>query len=103
MENKEQIERIQHYEALLDRVEQAHGVLARALEAFEKTEPLCAELDEYLAGEDWKQDFMDDEEGKLPADLKRGVLSEDGIYFALEEHRQLLAELLHVVARALEG
>ncbi len=98
-----QIERIQHYEAILDRVEQANGVLARALEAFEKTESLCAELDEYLAGEDWKQDFMDDEEGKLPADLKRGVLSEDGIYFALEEHRQLLAELLHVVARALEG
>ena len=101
MENKEQIERIQHYEALLDRVEQAHGVLARALEAFEKTEPLCAELDEYLAGADWKRDYEDDEAGRLPAELKRGVLSEDGIFNVLEERRQLMAEMLELVARSL--
>ena len=61
MEHKEQIERIQHYEALLDRVDRANGVLARALEAFEKTEALCAELDEYLASDAWKQDYDDDE------------------------------------------
>lgn len=96
-----QIKRIQHYEALLDRVEQAHSVLARALEAFEKTGPLCAELDEYLSGEDWIKDYEDDEAGRLPADLKRGVLSEDGVFCTLEEHRQLLAEMLELVARAL--
>ena len=96
-----QIERIQRYETMLDRVDRANGVLARALEAFEKTEPLCAELDEYLASEEWKQDFEDDEAGRLPATLKRGVLSEDGIFYALEEHRQLLAELLRTVARSL--
>ena len=98
-----QIERIQRYEAMLDRVDQANGLLARALEAFAKTEPLCAELDEYLSGEDWKRDYADDEAGLLPRDLKRGVLAEDGIFYALEEHRQLLAELLHTVARSLEG
>ena len=96
-----QIERIKHYEALLERVDQANGVLARALELFEKTEPLCAELDAYLAGETWKQDYEDDEAGRLPVDLKRGVLSEDGIFYALEEHRQLLTEMLELVARAL--
>ena len=101
MEHKEQIERIQHYEALLDRVDRANGVLARALEAFEKTEPLCAELDEYLAGADWKRDYEDDEAGRLPAELKRGVLSEDGIFNVLEERRQLMAEMLELVARSL--
>ncbi len=101
MENKEQLERIQHYETLLDRVDQTNGVLARALEAFEKAEPLCAELDEYLTGEEWRQDFEDDEAGRLPAGLKRGVLSEDGIFCALEERRQLMAEMLELVARSL--
>lgn len=101
MEHKDQIERIQHYEALLDRVDRANGVLARALEAFEKTEALCAELDEYLASDAWKQDYDDDEAGRLPAELKRGVLSEDGIFYALEEHRQLLGEMLQIVAKSL--
>lgn len=98
-----QLERVRHYETLLDRVEQANGLLSRALELFEKTEPLCDELDEYLGSEDWMQDFEDDEAGKLPADLKRGVLSEDGIYCALGERRQLLAQLLYSVARSIEG
>ena len=101
MENKEQLERIQRFETLLDRADKTNEILARALEAFEKAEPLCAELDEYLSGEDWKQDFEDDEAGRLPAELKRGVLSEDGIFNVLEERRQLMAEMLELVARSL--
>ncbi|MBP3197255.1 MAG: DUF4298 domain-containing protein [Butyrivibrio sp.] len=31
-----------------------------------------------------------DEEGLLPRDLKRGVLSEDGIYDALERNKELV-------------
>lgn len=101
MENKEQLQRIQRFETLLDRADKANEILARALEAFEKAAPLCAELDEYLSGEDWKQDFEDDEAGRLPAELKRGVLSEDGIFNVLEERRQLMAEMLELVARSL--
>ena len=37
-------------------------------------------LEEYYQSEEWKQDFILDENGLLPTDLKRGVLSEDGIY-----------------------
>ncbi len=96
-----QTERIEKFEILLDRADKANEILARALEAFEKAAPLCAELDEYLSGEDWKQDFEDDEAGRLPAELKRGVLSEDGIFNVLEERRQLMAEMLELVARSL--
>ena len=35
------------------------------------------------------KDFEADEEGKLPADLKRGVLSEDGIYNLLTDYQRL--------------
>jgi len=37
----------------------------------------------------WKADFDADAAGKLPADLKRGVLSEDGIDSVLERFRDL--------------
>ncbi len=51
------------------------------------------ELDEYYSGEDWKRDFQLDEEGMLPKDLKRGVLSEDGIYDALWKNKELLERI----------
>ena len=37
-------------------------------------------LEKYYTSADWKKDFSLDEAGLLPAGLKRGVLSEDGIY-----------------------
>ncbi|MBQ8748104.1 MAG: DUF4298 domain-containing protein [Clostridia bacterium] len=37
-------------------------------------------LTRYYEGGTWLEDFERDERGEFPADLKRGVLSEDGIY-----------------------
>ena len=37
-------------------------------------------LTDYYDGGKWRQDFELDERGYLPPDLKRGVLSEDGVY-----------------------
>ena len=37
-------------------------------------------LAEYYGSDEWKQDFADDESGLLQKDLKRGVLSEDGLW-----------------------
>ncbi len=39
-----------------------------------------AELAAYLDGGGWLADFELDEAGLLPSQLKRGVLSEDGLY-----------------------
>ena len=49
---------------------------------------LTQELAAYYASSEWKRDFADDEAGLLPADLKRGVLSEDGLYDLLAEIKQ---------------
>ena len=46
-------------------------------------------LDEYYGSELWKQDLADDEAGRFPKDLKRGVLSEDGIWNLLSDYRDL--------------
>ena len=48
-----------------------------------------AELSKYYGSELWKQDFAADEAGNLPPDLKRGVLSEDGIWNLLSDYREI--------------
>ena len=48
-----------------------------------------AELSKYYGSELWKQDFAADEVGNLPPDLKRGVLSEDGIWNLLSDYRDI--------------
>ena len=48
---------------------------------------LClSELDNYYTSAAWKFDFKLDELGKLPDDLKRGVISEDGISNILDRY-----------------
>lgn len=37
-------------------------------------------LKQYQESGQWLRDFESDERGELPLDLKRGVLSEDGLY-----------------------
>ena len=48
-------------------------------------EDICL-LDEYYRSPLWHEDYEADEAGELPKDLPRGVLSEDGIYNALEDY-----------------
>ena len=50
----------------------------------------------------WMKDFEADEAGKLPADLKRGVLSEDAVYDLITDHHALAVRMLKTVAGALD-
>ena len=43
-----------------------------------------AQLVQYYESSLWLQDYTLDEQGLLPAGLKRGVLSEDGVYNLLD-------------------
>ena len=42
------------------------------------------------------RDYEADEAGKLPADLKRGVLSEDAVYDLLSDYDALEKQLLEL-------
>jgi hypothetical protein len=46
---------------------------------------LLEELRQYYEGGQWLQDYQADERGELPEGLKRGVLSQDGIWDLLTE------------------
>ena len=85
----EQIERIKQMELRMERAAKAVMELSAALENYEAVQEDIAALEQYYGSEEWKQDYADDEAGLLPADLKRGVLSEDGIWNLLEDAREL--------------
>ena len=87
--NKQQIARIRLMERYLGRVTAAVKRLEGALDRWEAVQDAIAALDEYYGSDLWRQDFADDEAGLLPADLKRGVLSEDGIWNLLSDVRDL--------------
>ena len=75
-----QIERIRHMEAILDEAAEAAAALHLALERYRALKPRIAELEAYYTSPQWMKDYEDDEAGRLPEGLKRGVLSEDAVY-----------------------
>ena len=88
-----QTERIERMEQNLERVINALRVLNDALDEYEAARDALHELDTYYGSDTWKQDFSDDEQGRLPNTLKRGVLSEDAIWNILEDYRALKERL----------
>ena len=99
----EQIERIQHFETLLDRIAPVLENLEGALDVFDGIQEDVKELSAYYESDEWRDDFEADEAGKLPKDLKRGVLSEDGIYDVLSAHYALTVRLLDTVSTILKN
>ena len=85
-----QIERIQYMEELLDFIIEARKEQNINPQKSARIQEASRILAEYYGSDEWKRDFADDEAGILPKDLKRGVLSEDGIWNVLssEESEQ---------------
>jgi len=83
------LQRISRMEQLFDRASEAVTELSAALDKYQAAQEAIATLSAYYGSDEWKQDFADDEAGRLPACLKRGVLSEDGIWNLLAEVREL--------------
>ena len=88
-EDKQQIARIRKMERRLDRALAAVKRLDAALDKWEATQEDITALEEYYSSGEWRKDFEDDEAGRLPEGLKRGVLSEDGIWNLLTDCKEL--------------
>lgn len=87
--NEFTIQRIAAMEAAFDRVSAAVEALEAALDGYETVKVDIDRLTEYLGTGAWLADFEADESGLVPQDIKRGVLSEDGLY-------DLLADIVRV-------
>ena len=91
------MKRIDRIKAMENILNESNGMLKEvraALEKYRALQPKIEELDLYYGSKEWFRDLKEDEEGKLPADLKRGVLSEDGIFEMLIENREALENML---------
>ena len=76
------VERVSFYEMIFDEV---RSMPREAAAIGEEIRMKVRLLDEYYTSGEWQEDYEADEGGLLPADLKRGVLSQDGLYDFLME------------------
>ena len=92
----QQIERIERMDALFDKSAEVVSRLQQALDDFAALQPAIAELEAYCTSPQWRSDFEADEAGQLPKGLKRGVLSEDGVYDLLTDYQCLQDQIRSV-------
>ena len=95
----DQIERIMHMEEILDEAADVFAVLSKALERYCAVQKRLEELTAYYSGGQWQRDFDDDGAGRIPKDLKRGVLSEDAVYDLLLEDAWLREQFRRLGSR----
>jgi hypothetical protein len=98
----QEIKRIQKMEMALDEVATAHKALVAALTEFAVKQDQLAEQSSYYGSQDYHHDLAMDENGQLPSDLKRGVLSQDTVYDLITDLRSL-ADEMHRVADGIIG
>lgn len=83
------IARVEAMERCFDAVQAAMEKDAAAAGQSSVFHALVRQLRRYYEGGQWLADFAADEAGLLPATLKRGVLSEDGVYDFLAAYSRL--------------
>ena len=88
-EMTERIRRITEMERRYDRVRHVLRASGACPDRLDSVRGDIQALSAYYEGSLWREDFEADEAGLLPQDLKRGVLSEDGVYDLLSEYDTL--------------
>ena len=86
-----QIERIQMMEELYDEAKQTMEEVEQAIRKYYAIQDKILILEAYYRDE-WQQDYEDDEQGKLPKNMKRGVLSQDGLDDVLFKNERFYKE-----------
>ncbi len=88
-----QIDRIKRMEEISVRTSKAIKALEAALADYEQELRDLKKLSDYYGSANWLKDYEDDEKGKFPAELRRGVLSEDLIYNILMDNREIVKQM----------
>lgn len=98
MNKQARIERISKMEDRLDEATRLLGKLNEVVGEFEDFKGELEALKVYMSSGEWKMDYEADESGLIPADVKRGVLSEDALYNLLQDADQIIAHARKVFA-----
>lgn len=78
--DNELIQRVREMEERYNRVRKAVDAIQCSLDAYLDVQEDIHILDSYEDSGRWLKDFEADENGKIPAEIPRGFLSEDGLY-----------------------
>ena len=85
----DQIKRIEKMEAVMNKVAASVRKCQDALSEFAALEDEIDELNTYYMDGAWREDYEADEAGKIPKNMKRGILSQDTLFDLLEETDRL--------------
>ena len=85
---------ISEMEAILDEANEILDTLDKNLNRLNDIQAKIQKLENYYTSKQWIDDFTADEQGLLPQDLKRGVLSEDGISSMLERNKDYMERII---------
>ena len=96
------IERIAEMERCLDASREALDALEKAFSEYEAVQKDYRRLCGYYSSIRWMEDLEADEAGKLPENLKRGVLSEDAVYDLITDSHDLAVRMLKTISAAME-
>lgn len=88
------IKRITEMEIALDECREVLDDMESALDRLEAVREKMSELFAYYGSEEW----FEDRELKLPPDVKAGVLSEDLVYDAVTDAKDMSVRMLELAA-----
>ena len=94
-----QTDRISKNEKRLNAARKVLDKLETALNEYTENAEEIRKLEKYYTGGEWRKDFEARENGRLPDDLRCGVLSEDAVYDLLTDESELLYSLSEVISR----
>jgi len=87
-----QTDRIMQMEKLFDEATSVINDFEKNLNKYNRIQKKIDQLEEYYFSSLWRKDYEDDEKGKIK-NIKKGVLSQDGIYNMLINNDELLKKL----------
>lgn len=93
---------IKVHEETLDFYEEKVKELRVMIDSLDDKFQAYQDLVSYYYSDSWTLDFDDDARDLIPKDLKRGVLSEDGIYNVLSEVNDLSLNLIELGVKYLK-
>lgn len=76
-------------ENILDKATYMMDTLEKKIAEYEDFQSAIKKLEAYYTSQQWKDDYAMEEAGKYPEKLRRGVLSQDGIWNMLERNKEL--------------
>lgn len=88
--DQDMLTRVREMEDRYDELTRVLAGLDEAISEYKDYKSDLMALKEYMESGQWKKDYEADEAGLIPKDMKRGVLSEDGLYDLLQGADKIL-------------